>query len=131
MFSANEPYEIYSEQECIPVECVPPTAVAVTGGLHTPPEQGPPKSRHSPEQTPPSQIPLNFPLGCGPGTDPPSTSLLGVGLDQIPLNFPLGCGPGNLQGMLGYHHPPPLWRPAARHAGIPPAMHAGIAHTPL
>ena len=23
---------------------------------------------------------------------------------QIPLNFPLGCGPGNLQGMLGYHH---------------------------
>ena len=25
-------------------------------------------------------IPLNFPLGCGPGPDP--------------LNFPLGCGPG-------------------------------------
>ena len=24
---------------------------------------------------------------------------------------------------------PPPWRPAARHAGIPPAMHAGI-HTP-
>ena len=24
----------------------------------------------------------------------PSTSPLGVGLDQIPLNFPLGCGPG-------------------------------------
>ena len=30
---------------------------------------------------PSSQIPLNFPLGCGPG--PPS---------QIPLNFPLGVG---------------------------------------
>ena len=26
---------------------------------------------------------------------------------QIPLNFPTGCGPGNLQGMLGYHPPPP------------------------
>ena len=52
------------------------------------------------------QIPLNFPLGCVPGPDPPqlppwvwawarspSTSPLGVGLGQIPLNFPLGCGP--------------------------------------
>ena len=65
-------------------------------------------------------IPLNFPLGCGPGSDPPqfppwvwawiwSPSIspldvgldliplnfpLGVGLDLIPLNFPLGCGPG-------------------------------------
>ena len=30
-------------------------------------------------------------------------------------------------------HPPdqaPPWRPVARHAGIPPAMHAGIAHPP-
>ena len=52
-------------------------------------------------------IPLNFPLGCGPGSDPPqfppwvwawiwspSISPLGVGLDMIPLNFPLGCGTG-------------------------------------
>ena len=51
--------------------------------------------------------PFNFPLGCGPGSDPPpfppwvwawiwspSISPLGVGLDLIPLNFPLGCGPG-------------------------------------
>ena len=45
----------------------------------------------------------------------------GVGLETPqarPLNFPPGCGPENLQGMLGYH---PL-RPAARHAGIPPAI---------
>ena len=27
-------------------------------------------------------------------------------------------------------HPPRADPPAARHAGIPPAMHAGIAHTP-
>ena len=53
-------------------------------------------------------IPLNFPLGCWPGPDPPqfppwvwawisspSISPLGVGLDLIPLNFPLGCGPGS------------------------------------
>ena len=52
-------------------------------------------------------MPLNFPLGCGPGSDPPqfppwewawiwspSISPLGVGLDWIPLNFCLGCGPG-------------------------------------
>ena len=53
-------------------------------------------------------IPLNFPLGCGPGSDSPefppwvwasiwspSISTLGVGLDLIPLNFHLGCGPGS------------------------------------
>ena len=52
-------------------------------------------------------IPLNFPLGCVHGSDPPQfppwvwvwiwsppISILGVGLDLIPLNFPLGCGPG-------------------------------------
>ena len=56
-------------------------------------------------------IPPQFPLGCGPGSDPPSIlplyhqmslvwawtwslsiSPLGVGLDLIPLNFPLGVG---------------------------------------
>ena len=60
-------------------------------------------------------IPLNFPLGCGPGSDPPqfplgcgpgpefppwawawfwspSISPLGVDLDLIPFNFPLGVG---------------------------------------
>ena len=54
------------------------------------------------------QFPLNFPLGCGLGPDPPqlhpwvwawtrslSTFPLDVDLDQIPLNFPLGCGPGD------------------------------------
>ena len=81
----------------------------------------------------PPARPLNFPLGCGPG-DPPG---------QTP-QLPPGCGPGDLQGMLGYHPPrqlqpwmwawkparhagiPPHQRPAARHAGIPPAMHSGI-----
>ena len=33
-----------------------------------------------------------------------STSPLGVGLDQIPLNFPLGCGPGDPPQT---RHPPP------------------------
>ena len=28
-------------------------------------------SRHGGVSTPPGQIPLNFPLGCGPGPDPP------------------------------------------------------------
>ena len=58
-------------------------------------------------------IPLNFPLGCGPGSDPPqfppwvwawiwspSISPLGVDLDLIPLNFTLGCGPGGRGGLL-------------------------------
>ena len=153
-------WEKVTQQECIPVGFVPPAAVAVMGGPRagTTPGAGTPQSRHPPWSRHLGQIPLNFPLGCGPGPDPPqlppwlwawtrspSTSPLGVGLDQIPLNFPLGCGPGdppppdppklplgcgprNLQGMLGYHTTPR--RPAARHAGIPPAMHAGIAHPP-
>ena len=40
-------------------------------------------------------IPLNSPLGCGPGSDPPQFPPLGVGLDLIPLNFPLRRGPGS------------------------------------
>ena len=94
------------------------------------------------------QIPLNFPLGCGPQPDPPqlspwvwastrspSTFPLGVGLDQIPLNFPLGCGPGPDPSQLPpwvwawrppQPDPPKLslwvwpWKPA-RHAGITPS----------
>ena len=53
--------QIKKIQECIPVRSVLLEAVAVTGGLHTPP-----RSRH-----PPWPDPLNFPLGCGPGPDPP------------------------------------------------------------
>ena len=39
----------------------------------------------------PGSDPLNFPLGCGPGPDPP--------------NFPLGCGPGSDLPQF----PPWLW----------------------
>ena len=49
------------------------------------------------------QIPLNFPLVCRPGPDPPQFPPLGVGLDLIPLNFPLRCGPGDPTGA----DPPP------------------------
>ena len=144
-----------TKQECIPIGCVPPAAVAVTGGLHTPPPRAdtPPagtpleQAPTPPEQAPPpllARSPSTSSLGVGLDQIP-STSPLAVGLDQIPLNFPLGCGPGdpppsqiplnfllgcgpgNLQGMLGYHPP----RPASRHAGIPPAMHAGIPPPPL
>ena len=57
----------WNKQECIPVGCVVPTAVAVQGGLHQappgsrhPPGPGsppgsrhPPTTRHPPEQAPP------------------------------------------------------------------------------
>ena len=50
-------------------------------------------------------IPLNFPLGCGPGSDPPQFPPWVMGLDLIHLNSPLGCGPGGggllLGGLLG------------------------------
>ena len=53
-----------------------------------------------------------------------------MGLDLIPP----GCEPGHFGGG-GLHQAPPRDQappgpdipPAARHAGIPPAMHAGIA----
>ena len=74
----------YHWQECIPVGCVPPAAVAVPGGLHQAPpgsrhppgpgpsdrhnppreqkpprDQAPPGTRHSPEADPPDQaLPL-------------------------------------------------------------------------
>ena len=97
------------------------------------------------------------PLRAGtPLARSPSTSPLGVGLDQIPLNFPLGYGPGPDPSQLPpfvlawrppWPDPPqlPPWvwawkparhagipppRPATRHAGIPPAMHAGIESPP-
>ena len=86
-----------------------------------PPEQPPGMTRH-----PPNQIPLNFPLGCWPGPDPPQLppwlwAWRPPPHGQIPPNFPLGCGPGNLQGMLGYHLP--------RYAGIPPPPPGGQTDT--
>ena len=113
------------KQECIPVGCVPPPAVAVHGG-------GGVTSVHSGIHNPP--IP---PSGCGPGDH------TGCGPGDPP---PPGCGPGDpLARPLNFPPPPPgvgletpletckaCWdttpprRPAARHAGIPPAMHAGI-----
>ena len=112
----------------------PPQEQAPPGSIHPPGSS--PQSRHPPGAGTPLQILLNFPLGYGPGPDPPqlppwlwtwtrspSTSPLAVGLDQISLNFPLGCGPGRPPP------PPPdppklppwlwAWKPA-RHAGIPP-----------
>ena len=108
--------QISAKQECIPVECIPPTAVAVRGsasvhagihpprvGLETPPGVG----RETPQVwawSPPG-VGNWIPPGCGPGDpsgcgtgDPPS-----VGLETPlarPLNFLPGCVPGNLQGML-------------------------------
>ena len=84
------------KQECILVGCVLPTAVADTGGSPHPPEQAPLEQAPHLEQAPP----WSSPLDQVPPARSPSTTPLGVGLDQIPLNFPLGCGPGNLQGML-------------------------------
>ena len=60
------------------------------------------------------------PGGCGSASVHAGIPAL---LDQAPswTRYPPGPGtPGSR----------PPWRPVARHAGIPPAMHAGIAHPP-
>ena len=105
-------------------------------GLHTPSIDDTLPGAGTPWQQTPGQIPLNFPLGCGPGDLPPP--------GQIPLNFPLGCGletplarsPSTSTLGVGLETCKACWdtitpwRPAARHAGIPPAMQAGI-ETPV
>ena len=65
-------------------------AVAVTGGLHTPPEAGAPQSRHPLEQAPPR-------AGTPQNRHPPEQAPPAAGTpSQIPLKFTLGCGPGDL-----------------------------------
>ena len=60
------------------------------------------------------QIPLNFPLGCGCGPDPPQFTPWLWAWTRFPSTSPLNVG----------LETPPL-RPAARYAGIPPAINAG------
>ena len=66
---------LFLQQECIPVGCVPPAAVAILGGLHQappprsrhPPDQAPHQSRHPPDQAPPwsRHPPDQAPPPCG------------------------------------------------------------------
>ena len=88
------------KQECIPVGCIPPVAIAIRGGLHqTPPRAGtPPDQTPPPEQTPP--------LGAGtppdqapPGADtppPPWTEFLTHASENITFPQTLFAG-GNYQ----------------------------------
>ena len=104
-------------------------------GLHTPLEQAPLGSR-TPLSRPPCSIhPLGAdPPGVGLETIPqarsPSTSHLVVGL-ETPLARTPSTSPWVWAWKSARHAgiipPPPSWRPAARYAGISPAMHAGIA----
>ena len=108
-------YQKNSQQECIPVGCVPPAAAAVWGGVclsvcwdTPPPGVG--------LETPPGQTPQPPPWvwAWRPPRQDPSSSTLGVGLETCKAC--LDTPPGDLQGMLGYHlqgmlgyHPtPPL-----------------------
>ena len=123
----------FLKQECIPVGCVPPAAVAVLGDL---------------QQAPPL---LLWPSGvvafwCGgllpphPPEDhtrrlpsirrPPKQKAIREGHNRRPQQKAI------TEGHPPWSRPPqeqtpqeqtPPWKPAARHAGIPPAMHAGIA----
>ena len=77
---------VFIKQECIPVGCVPPAAVAIPGGLH----QAPPGTRYPPgadppdQATPQDQAPLGPGIPLGPGTPPGPGTPLGQGTP--PLN---------------------------------------------
>ena len=60
------------------------------------------------------------PSSSRPGGSPPGTPL---GADP-----PAADPPPQQQTSPGSRHPP--WRPAAKHTGIPPAVHAEIAPPP-
>ena len=101
------------EQECIPVECVPPAAVAVGGwgstsvhaGIH-PPGCGP--------LDPPPGVGLETPWvwAWRPHWPDPSTFPLGVGLETPsphwpdPSTSPLAVGLETCNACLGYQHYP-------------------------
>ena len=124
-----------SKQECIPVGCVQPAAVAVWEGL---PQcmLGSPLGvglETPPPRCGPGDLPQLWawrpPPSCGPGNPhppqpDPSTSPLGVGLETCCK----ACWDTTCNACCDTTSP---WRPAARHAGIPPAMHAGIPPPPL
>ena len=82
------------------------------------------------EQTLPEADPQVWALRA-PWLDPPQLPPLGVGLEPPwpdPPKLPLGVG---LKTCKACWDTTPSQRPAARHAGIPPAMHAGISPLPL
>ena len=77
-------------QECIPVGCVPPAAVAARGWFSTSPQsRHPPQTRHPPGP------------GTAPGADTPQDQAPPPSRDQVPP------GPGN---------PPLLWTEFLTHA---------------
>ena len=100
---------MYLRQECIPVGCVPPAAVAVCGGVFASVHAGIPHPGPGPGHPPwvwawryPQPDPSTSPPRCGPGNPPqsdPSTSPPRCGPGDPParpLNFPPpGCGPGD------------------------------------
>ena len=86
--------------------CIDTTTMLATTRMHSS-SMRTASSSSCPGGSPPGTSPGADPLGA----DPPEQTLLG------PAPPPPGSGP-------------PSRRPAARHARIPPTMHAGIAHTP-
>ena len=122
--------QICAQQECIPVGCVPPAAVAnslggsasVHAGIHHPTRCGPGDplpgvGLETPSQVwawgppqvwawrPPRPDPSTSSPGCGPGDPPgqtPQLPPLGVSLETCKACWDTPP-PGDLQGMLGYH----------------------------
>ena len=92
-------------QECIPVGCIPPAAVAVCWGVYLSAYWETPWLC---AWNPPPSDGLETPLRCGPG-DPQGKT------PQLPPGVGLETPPGQTPQLLACVW---VWRPA-RHAGIP------------
>ena len=98
----------FSRQECIPVGCVPPSAVAVPGGGGSP--TGTPLGPDPPDQAPPDQTPPHSPLL---GAEPPRR-------EQTPstTNLPRSSPPGPGTPPCGQTH-------TCKHITLPQTSFAG------
>ena len=107
-------------------KATPPEQTHTHESRHPSGADTPSRSRHPPgADTPQEKTPLWEQTPPPPRSRHPPWSRHPLPQEQTP--------PMEQTHPPGSRHPPeqtPPWRPAARHAGIPPAMHAGIAHSP-
>ena len=148
-------WDFWKKQECIPVGCVPPAAVAIWGGVSTknplllgasgvvafcPPQRPYQKAAFNQKATKPeghNRRPQQKAITEGHTPEQATPQNQAPPWDQAPPlgpGTPLGAGTPPRTRHPPWDQAPPKEEnppPTARHARIPPAMHAGIPPPPV